>query len=40
MVHAIISWSLHNRLIVILGVLALIGAGIHSALNLNRRWSR
>src|SRR5258705_9462164 len=35
MVHAIISWSLHNRLIVILGVLALIGAGIHSALNLN-----
>src|SRR3954464_12260600 len=35
MVHAIISWSLHNRLIVILGVLALIGAGIHSARNLN-----
>src|SRR5712672_3367807 len=35
MVHAIISWSLHNRLIVILGVLALIGAGIYSALNLN-----
>src|SRR3954463_9561669 len=35
MVHAIISWSLHNRLIVILGVLALIGAGVHSALNLN-----
>src|SRR3954453_18081059 len=35
MVHAIISWSLHNRLIVILGVIALIGAGIHSALNLN-----
>src|SRR5947209_18805531 len=35
MVAAIISWSLHNRLIVILGVLALIGAGIHSALNLN-----
>ena len=27
MVRAIISWSLHNRLIVILGVLALIGAG-------------
>src|SRR3954463_2739881 len=35
MVHVIISWSLHNRLIVILGVLALIGAGIHSATNLN-----
>jgi heavy metal efflux system protein len=35
MVHAIISWSLHNRLIVILGVLALIGAGVHSAWNLN-----
>src|SRR3954464_12879711 len=35
MVRAIISWSLHNRLVVILGVLALIGAGIHSALNLN-----
>src|SRR5947208_13268754 len=35
MVHAIISWSLHNRLIVILGVIVLIGAGIHSALNLN-----
>src|SRR5271169_3015300 len=35
MVHAIISWSLHNRLIVILGVVALIAAGIHSAQNLN-----
>jgi cobalt-zinc-cadmium resistance protein CzcA len=35
MVRAIITWSLHNRLIVILGVIALIGAGIHSALNLN-----
>lgn len=35
MVHVIISWSLHNRLIVILGVLALIGAGVHSTLNLN-----
>src|SRR3954447_17463008 len=35
MVHAIIKWSLHNRLIVILGVLTLIGAGIHSARNLN-----
>src|SRR4051794_7363690 len=35
MVRAIISWSLHNRLIVVLGVLALVGVGIHSALNLN-----
>jgi cobalt-zinc-cadmium resistance protein CzcA len=35
MVHAIISWSLHNRLIVIFAVLALIGVGVHSALNLN-----
>ena len=35
MVHALIKWSLHNRLIVILGALALVGAGIHSALNLN-----
>jgi cobalt-zinc-cadmium resistance protein CzcA len=35
MVHAIISWSLKNRLIVVLGVLALIGLGIHSAVNLN-----
>src|SRR5882724_2006923 len=35
MVRAVITWSLHNRLIVILGVLALIGMGIHSAYNLN-----
>jgi cobalt-zinc-cadmium resistance protein CzcA len=35
MVHAIISWSLKNRLIVVLGVLSLIGVGIHSARNLN-----
>ena len=35
MVHAIISWSLSNRLIVILGVLFLVVLGIHSALNLN-----
>ena len=48
MVRAIITWSLHNRLIVILGVFALIGFGIFSALNLNveaypdrhRPWSR
>ena len=35
MIHAIITWSLHNRLIVVVGVLALIGAGIFSAANLN-----
>ncbi len=35
MVRAIISWSLHNRFIVLLGVAALIGVGIHSAMNLN-----
>ncbi|WZO99407.1 CusA/CzcA family heavy metal efflux RND transporter [Isosphaeraceae bacterium EP7] len=35
MVRAIISWALHNRLIVLLAVFALIGAGIHSAINLN-----
>lgn len=35
MVHAIINWSLHNRLIVILAVVALIGAGAYSAYNLN-----
>lgn len=35
MIEAIIRWSLDNRLIVILTNLALIGIGIHSALNLN-----
>src|SRR3954464_8869031 len=35
MVCAIIFWSLHNRLIVILGALALIGVGSYSATNLN-----
>ena len=35
MVRAIISWSLHNRLVVLLGTLALVASGIHSALNLN-----
>src|SRR5262245_4020156 len=35
MVRAIITWSLHNRLIVMLGVLALIGAGTYSAVHLN-----
>ena len=35
MVRAIIAWSLHNRLIVILGVLGLIGLGSYSAQHLN-----
>ncbi len=35
MVRAIIAWSLHNRLIVLLGVLGLIIAGVHSAMNLD-----
>ena len=35
MVRYIITWSLHNRLIVLLGVSGLIGVGIHSAINLN-----
>ena len=35
MVRAIITWSLHNRLIVLLGTLVLIAAGVYSALNLN-----
>ncbi|SIN74678.1 cobalt-zinc-cadmium resistance protein CzcA [Singulisphaera sp. GP187] len=35
MVRALISWSLHNRLIVLLGAFALIAVGIHAALNLN-----
>src|SRR5438874_1429729 len=35
MVRAIIAWSLHNRLIVVLCVIGLIAAGVHSALNLN-----
>ncbi|WP_422930202.1 efflux RND transporter permease subunit [Singulisphaera sp. PoT] len=35
MVRAIILWSLHNRLVVLLGVVALIAIGIHSANNLN-----
>ncbi len=35
MVRAIISWSLHNRFVVILGVLGLIGFGAHAAYNLN-----
>src|SRR5215210_1875479 len=35
MVRAIIAWSLHNRLVVILAVLGLIAAGVHAALNLD-----
>jgi cobalt-zinc-cadmium resistance protein CzcA len=35
MVRAIITWSLHNRLIVLLGTLVLIVAGIYSAIHLN-----
>jgi cobalt-zinc-cadmium resistance protein CzcA len=35
MVRAIITWSLHNRFIVILGVLALVGFGVHAASQLN-----
>ncbi|WP_435006248.1 efflux RND transporter permease subunit [Tundrisphaera lichenicola] len=35
MIRIIIVWSLHNRLLVIAGVLALIAAGIHSARELN-----
>ena len=35
MVRAIITWSLHNRFLVLLGVIALIALGVHSAVNLN-----
>src|ERR1700722_16078434 len=35
MVRALISWSLHNRFIVLLGTVGLIVLGIHSASNLN-----
>ncbi len=35
MVRAIITWSLHNRLIVLLGTFFLIVAGVYSAQNLN-----
>jgi cobalt-zinc-cadmium resistance protein CzcA len=35
MVRALITWSLHNRLIVLLGTLGLIAFGIHAAYNLN-----
>src|SRR3954469_162353 len=35
MVRTIITWSLHNRLIVLLGTLGLIVVGTYSYLNLN-----
>jgi cobalt-zinc-cadmium resistance protein CzcA len=35
MVRALITWSLHNRLIVLLGTIGLIAFGIYSATNLN-----
>jgi cobalt-zinc-cadmium resistance protein CzcA len=35
MVRAIIWWSLHNRFIVVLAALGLIGVGVYSTLNLN-----
>src|SRR5579875_3247778 len=35
MVRALISWSLHNRFIVLIGTIGLIVLGIHSAYNLN-----
>src|SRR6266436_5285791 len=35
MVRAIITWGLHNRLIVMLGTFVLIVVGIYSAANLN-----
>ena len=35
MVRAIITWSLHNRLIVLLGTLMLVVIGLYSAYHLN-----
>jgi len=35
MVRAVITWSLHNRLIVLVGTLLLIAAGLYSAWDLN-----
>ncbi len=35
MVRIIITWSLHNRLLVLLGTLGLIIGGVYSAINLN-----
>ena len=35
MIQAVVAWSLANRLIVLLGALALVGIGLHSASELN-----
>ena len=35
MVRAIITWSLHNRLIVLLGTLMLVVTGLYCAYHLN-----
>jgi Cu/Ag efflux pump CusA len=35
MVRAIITWSLHNRLVVLLGTVLLISVGLYSATHLN-----
>lgn len=35
MVRYIITWSLHNRLVVLLAVLGLVIVGVHSAYNLD-----
>ena len=35
MIHSVVAWSLHNRLIVLLGAVALVGIGLHSASELN-----
>jgi cobalt-zinc-cadmium resistance protein CzcA len=35
MVRAIISWSLHNRTVVVLGALCLVVAGVYAAVNLD-----
>jgi cobalt-zinc-cadmium resistance protein CzcA len=35
MVRALISWSLHNRLVVLLGAILLVIAGVHAALSLD-----
>jgi heavy metal efflux system protein len=35
MVRAITPWNLHNRLNVVLGIVRLVAAGLHSANDLN-----
>ena len=35
MIQSVVAWSLHNRLIVLLGAIALVGIGLHSASELN-----